>query len=142
MKKIFFFSFLLLSACNTSNNESGVDGRWYTQSQLQVGEKIYQSHCISCHKSNARGTAEWKKTLSNGQYPPPPLNGSAHAWHHPLSGLSRSIKNGGVPLGGTMPAFKQTLSDQQVLAVIAYFQSFWSDKIYQDWKNRDGIDIL
>lgn len=31
----------------------------------------------------------------------------------------------------TMPAFKQALSDQQVLAVIVYYQSFWGDEIYQ-----------
>lgn len=141
MKNIILLSLLLLSACDTNGDKLEIKGRWYTQSQLQLGEKIYQQHCIGCHKAQAQGTREWKKTLSNGHYPPPPLNGSAHAWHHSLRSLSRSVKNGGVPLGGTMPAFKQTLSNQEILAVIAYFQSFWSDKIYQNWKERGGIDM-
>lgn len=142
MKKIIFISLFLLSACQQMPDETRLDGRWYTASQLQLGEKIYRANCIVCHKENATGTKQWKKTLADGNYPPPPLNGSAHAWHHPLSTLSRSIKNGGIPLGGTMPAFKDKLSDKEVLAVIAYLQSLWSDRIYQDWKNRDGVDMF
>ena len=142
MKKIIFISaLLLLSACEPRQNEVAIKGRWYTASQVQTGEKLYRENCIGCHNEDARGTQEWKKTLPNGHYPPPPLNGSAHAWHHPLSTLSRTIKNGGIPLGGTMPPFKDILSDADIKSVIAYFQSFWNDKIYADWKSRDGIDM-
>jgi mono/diheme cytochrome c family protein len=81
-----------------------------------------------CHGSNAEGTRDWKKTDANGNYPPPPLDGSAHAWHHPLAQLARSIKEGGIKLGGVMPPFGDKLSDQEVLAVIAYFQSKWPDE--------------
>ncbi len=136
--RIIFMFILFLGGCS---QERPVQGRWYTLSQLQQGEKIYKENCLVCHKARASGTAEWKKTLADGHYPPPPLDGSAHAWHHPLSTLSRSIKNGGIPLGGVMPAFADKLSEQEVLAVIAYFQSFWTQQVYQDWKARDGIDL-
>ena len=51
--------------------------------------------------------------------------------------LESLIKDGGIPLGGKMPGFKDKLSDEETLAAIAYFQSFWSDKIYQKWSGMN-----
>ena len=119
--------------------ESSVNNRWYTLSQLDLGNKTYQKHCLQCHNKNAEGTLEWKKTLANGNYPPPPLNGTAHAWHHDMGTLTRTVKNGGVPLGGVMPGFSHKLSDAEVRAVIAYFQSFWSEDIYRSWLEIGGL---
>ena len=56
-----------------------------------------------------------------------------------MSTLHRTIINGGVPLGGTMPAFKDKLTKKEREQAIAYFQSFWSDDIYQTWLSRDGL---
>lgn len=50
--------------------------------------------------------------------------------------LSRSIKEGRIQLGGVMPGFGDQLDDQQILALIAYFQSKWPEEIYQAWHNR------
>lgn len=33
----------------------------------------------------------------------------------------------------------ETLSEEDKLAVVAYFQSFWSDEIYTDWLKRNPI---
>jgi len=112
--------------------------RWYTPLHLQSGERLYKKHCIVCHNTDARGTLDWKKTRANGDYPPPPLNGSAHAWHHDLSTLTQTIQDGGVPLGGVMPAFRSQLTNNEILAVIAYFQNFWSDDIYASWLELGG----
>jgi mono/diheme cytochrome c family protein len=68
--------------------------------------------------------------------PPPPLDGSAHTWHHSIEQLARSIKQGGIQLGGVMPGFTDKLDDQQIQALIAFFQSKWPDEIYQPWHNR------
>jgi mono/diheme cytochrome c family protein len=38
---------------------------------------------------------------------------------------------------GTMPGFAQTLSDQDVIDVIAWFQDKWSDEIYANWLIRE-----
>ena len=110
--------------------------RWFNQPIVEFGGKLFQQHCAVCHGSNAEGTREWKKPDANGNYPPPPLDGSAHAWHHSIPQLARSIKQGGIPLGGVMPPFGDQLSDEQVLALIAYFQSKWPDEIYQVWHDR------
>ena len=109
---------------------------WFDEATVDHGDQLFQQNCAVCHGGNAEGTLEWKQPDANGNYPPPPLNGSAHAWHHSMQQLARSIKQGGIKLGGVMPAFGDKLSDQDVLAVIAYFQSKWPEKVYQAWHDR------
>jgi len=131
---------LLLAGCGNRDDEPKVAGRWYTQSQVDLGKKVYSKNCITCHRENAQGTFGWKQALPNGKYPPPPLNGTAHAWHHPISVLKRVITDGGIPLGGMMPGFGDKLEEEEKLAVISYFQSFWKDEIYKEWLNRGGTN--
>ena len=111
-----------------------VAGRGYTAAQVELGRSHFLRQCADCHGEVAEGTADWRKTDANGNYPPPPLNGTAHGWHHPLSILERTVADGGVPLGGVMPGFSETLSKDEARATIAYFQSFWSDDIYTRWQ--------
>ena len=114
--------------------ESAVEGRWYTHEQVGRGRDQYQQHCAVCHGRLGEGLAEdWKTPDANGNYPPPPLNGTAHTWHHPTDILLRTIENGGVPLGGVMPAFGSALNEDEAREVIAYFQSLWTDDIYARW---------
>lgn len=126
---------LVLVAC-----EAKVQGRWYTPSQVTLGSEVYARHCIACHNADAQGISNWKDRNADGSYPPPPLNGSAHAWHHPLSILSKTIQEGGIRLGGKMPPFGDKLSEDETLAVISYFQNFWSEDIYQGWLKRGGTE--
>ncbi|MBF0266107.1 MAG: cytochrome c [Gammaproteobacteria bacterium] len=116
--------------------------RWYNQLQVDKGRFIYEKNCLVCHGIKAQGiTEDWKQTLEDGSYPPPPLNGSAHAWHHPLKMLIHTINNGGAPIGGKMPAFKEKLNLKEKLAVIAYFQNFWDVEKYNAWLRRGGLDF-
>ena len=142
MKNLFLIIIVTswISGCGDTNGvESKVAGRWYTQSQIELGTKVYSENCIACHAPQAKGTQEWMKRDVNGKYPPPPLNGTAHTWHHPLSILKRTITQGGIQLGGVMPGFGGKLKEAEKLAAIAYVQSFWSDKIYDAWDERGGI---
>lgn len=127
---------LLLAAC--SREESAVpklekNKRWYSNKQVALGEQVYEENCLGCHFERATGTSNWKKTLEDGSYPPPPLNGSAHAWHHSVEVLLTVIQLGGKSFGGKMPPFTDVLSEEEQLAVIAYFQSFWSEDVYSRW---------
>ncbi|MEN8175497.1 MAG: cytochrome c [Pseudomonadota bacterium] len=115
-----------------------VKQRWYTREQVTAGARHYQENCASCHKENAEGTADWKTRDSSGKLPPPPLNGTGHAWHHPLAILRTVVKKGGIPVGGTMPAFGEQLDEEQIDAILAWVQSHWSDEIYALWRERDG----
>ncbi len=110
-----------------------VTGRWYSQERKEAGLALFRRHCATCHGENAEAIPDWKKPDADGNYPPPPLNGSAHAWHHPLKLLHKIIAQGGAPYGGKMPGWEGSLSEQEMLSVIAGFQSFWPDEIYQHW---------
>lgn len=106
---------------------------WYSKDQVAQGDLVFQQHCSSCHLADASGSKKWRKRDANGNLPPPPLNGNAHTWHHALSVLQTTIKNGGGEWGGTMPPFSNTLNEEEILSIIAWFQSKWPDEVYIAW---------
>ena len=115
--------------------------RWYSAEAVTLGREVFTQNCAVCHGAQAQGLAEdWREKLDDGSFPPPPLNGSAHAWHHPQEILLRVIDYGGEAMGGKMPAFIDVLDQPEKEAAIAYFQSFWSDEIYQQWMQMGGIN--
>jgi thiol:disulfide interchange protein DsbC len=110
--------------------------RWYSDEQVLQGKKLFRQNCAACHGQNAEATPDWKKTDANGKYPPPPLNGTGHAWHHDLDLLRRTIREGGAKLGGQMPAFERVLGVEEIDSVMAFFQSKWPDDLFQRWAGR------
>jgi mono/diheme cytochrome c family protein len=129
-----FLIIILLAGCSSEvTNDATMKVRWYTAAQVVEGRGLFQSHCAVCHGESAAATTDWRTTNDDGAYPPPPLNGTAHAWHHPMSVLAETIAAGGVPFGGVMPGFRDVLDNSEARATIAYFQSFWSDEIYGRW---------
>ena len=116
-------------------------GRWYDAGQVAAGAMVFAAHCAECHGAAAEGIADdWRERLPDGSFPPPPLNGSAHAWHHPLPVLLQVIDEGGIALGGQMPAFADVLAEDEKLAAIAWFQNFWSNETYAQWQMMGGAD--
>lgn len=125
---------MLLTACGSEGESITDTGRWYTSAQVQRGNILFQANCAVCHGDQAQGLVEdWKSRDSAGNLLPPPLNGTAHAWHHPLVILDQVIASGGIPYGGTMPGFSEQLDRQERQEIIAFFQSFWSEEIYATW---------
>lgn len=112
--------------------------RWYQPAQVARGAALYAKNCSTCHGKAGEGAPGWQ-----GSALAPPLNGTGHAWHHPLGALGYQIKFG-VPGGqGTMPGFASSLQDDDILDIIAWFQSQWPDDIYGAWvrieiKSRQG----
>jgi len=125
--------FAVFSNAQAQNPDTG---RWYSAEQLERGKQVFAENCAACHGPDAASTPDWKKTDANGKYPPPPLNGSAHAWHHDLDLLRRTVREGGVKIGGQMPPFGDRLSSEDIDAAISYFQSKWPDEIYRKWAGR------
>ena len=105
--------------------------------RMARGEKLYRQHCATCHGARAEGAPNWQRPGPDGKYPAPPLDGSGHAWHHPGTALKQTIRGGTLKLGGGMPAWKDKLSDTDIEAVIAWFQSTWPDEIYSAWMNME-----
>jgi len=104
---------------------------------LEKGKALFAKNCASCHGDRAQGTFNWQKAGPDGKYPPPPLNGSAHAWHHPTKVLRDVIRNGTQRIGGNMPPWRDKLSDAEIDTIIAWFQSLWPDEIYAAWAEMD-----
>jgi mono/diheme cytochrome c family protein len=135
MTLVFFHT---VSACSGSApDQETVPGRWYTAAQLDSGETLYQSFCAACHAADGSATVEWRTPDADGNYPPPPLNGTAHTWHHPLEVIDYTIANGGIAFGGVMPGFADALSSDDRMAIIAWLQSLWPDDIYERWQAID-----
>ena len=122
-------------AAMASDPES--EPRWYRPAHTEVGKRLFDAHCASCHGIGAVGDPNWRQPDANGLARPPPLNGTAHAWHHPLAVLYQQIMRGSAPGVGNMPAFQGLLARVETLAIIAYFQSLWPDDIYQAWQRMD-----
>jgi mono/diheme cytochrome c family protein len=92
-----------------------------TRETLDRGATIYVENCASCHGPTGRGDGEAARDLS-----PPPAD---------LAWLSRmpmvrwdpfmywAVAEGGALFGTAMPAFKDTLSGDEIWAVIAYIQA-------------------
>ena len=141
MKRLIIASIVVIFAMGYYfvNAKSGEDGRWYTKAQVLKGKKLFAANCASCHGLNAQKTENWRQKLADGSYPPPPLNGTAHAWHHPFDNLISQIQDGGAKYGGKMPGFRGVLDKEEEKDVISYFQSFWNDKIYDSWAKRSGL---
>jgi len=112
--------------------------RWYTPAQAAAGAPLYAEHCAWCHGERGEGEPGWEERDSMGFYPPPPLDASGHADEHPLADKLATLKTGGGPFGGSMPSFADVLDEQEMLAVLAWVQSLWSDEVYAGWQAIDA----
>ncbi len=106
---------------------------------LDQGQKLFKHNCAVCHGENAKGSAnDWHVQGDDGKYPPPPLNGTAHTWHHSLSALLLTVRNGTIDIGGSMPGWKDQLSDDEIFSVVIWITSLWPDELYQSWNKRNS----
>ena len=115
-------------------------GKWYNSNQVSQGQEIFQQNCASCHGINAEARPGWQE--ASGEASAPPLNGTAHAWHHSPKQLRKTIEHGNIQLGGVMPGFGDKLSAQQIDAAVAYFQSKWSEDIYTAWAEKFEVTAV
>ena len=101
--------------------------------QVTLGNKVFTAQCAECHRSNLTGEPNWRVRSATGELPSPPLNGTAHTWHHTDSLLFEVIKEGpGAALPGyktKMRPFTGKLTDDDIWAVIAYIKSKWPPNI-------------
>jgi len=130
--KIFIIAIIvLLTGCSSGEKEKT------PESNVALGESVFNQNCLSCHGSKGRGLAkDWKVKDENGNYPAPPLNGTAHTWHHSPSQLLYTINNGGGEMGGQMPGFEERLSEQEKLALLDYIYSLWPGEIQTKYDKR------
>lgn len=99
------------------------------------GESLYAEYCASCHGGDLAGEPDWRTRKPNGRLPAPPHDESGHTWHHPDEQLFRITKYGvGATAGlddyqSDMPAYRSTLTDAEIVAVLSYIKSTWPEEI-------------
>ena len=102
------------------------------------GKAVYEKYCLECHGAGGKGQAgDWRVRDADGHFPPPPLDDSAHAWHHPTAVLLEVIRDGSPQGQGKMQAWKGKLSEQAMQDVVAYIKSLWSDEAYTLWRKME-----
>src|SRR5690606_26171465 len=104
--------------------------------QVAFGRGLYMSHCAACHGMNLEGQPNWRIRGASGRLPAPPHDGTGHTWHHSDAVLMDIIQNGMVPgrtapegYASDMPAYAGILSDDEIMAILAYIKSTWPDDI-------------
>ena len=134
----------LIAGCEqTPSGGAGRDERAQSPSSFKLessrvtrGKAIYNKHCIQCHGESGKGRVlDWRIRDNDGHLPSPPLNGTANTAQQPASVLLEIIRDGSPPGQGKMPAWKNTLSEQDMQNVMVYIQSLWSPPVYRLWWN-------
>lgn len=103
------------------------------QSDLLIGERLYQENCASCHGANLKGQPEWRTRLPSGRLPAPPHDASGHTWHHPDRVLLDIVKRGTAAIVGNgyksdMPGYEGVLTEDEITAILDYIKSTWPKK--------------
>jgi mono/diheme cytochrome c family protein len=92
---------------------------------LHFGQTVYEARCAICHANDGRGM------------PPeyPPLAGNPSIQMESAVNPIRMVLNGGFPPGTQgnprpygMPPFAQSLSDDEVAAVVTYIRAAWGNR--------------
>jgi cytochrome c oxidase subunit 2 len=107
---VILFSITLLLAANLALGQSGGE-------LVKQGQEVYEANCADCHRDNGEGLAVKFPALKGNTFvtgDPKPVIATV------LNGLKGNL--------GQMPAWKDTLDDQQTAAVITYIRQAWSNR--------------
>ena len=102
---------------------------------VELGAQLYAAKCQTCHGGATGG----------GMMDIPPRhNANGHTWHHPDCQLVAIVLNGPEASGGMggmmrdmmgasqdtprMPAFRGQLTEEEVLAILAYIKTWWTEE--------------
>jgi len=99
---------------------------------IELGREVYAESCASCHGAELEGQPDWRRRLESGRMPAPPHDETGHTWHHADGQLFTITKQGvGAVVPGyesDMPVFEGILSDDEIIAVLAYIKSTWPER--------------
>jgi mono/diheme cytochrome c family protein len=94
------------------------------------GKKLYASHCAGCHGRKLQGQLLWQVQDEFAGRRAPAHDQTGHTWQHSDEDLFAMTKFGRyattpATVKSYMPAYGQNLSDDQILATVAYIKATW-----------------
>lgn len=112
---------------------------WDDPAAVALGRTLYADHCASCHGTELEGEEDWQVRGPDGLLPAPPHDETGHTWHHPDAqlfdltkyGVSAVLARRGQTYDSTMIGFGDVMSDDQILATLAYIKSRWPDQVIE-----------
>ncbi|MBI4306971.1 MAG: cytochrome c [Chloroflexi bacterium] len=107
---------LLAASCGAAKSPFPIR---LTAERVNAGRSIYTANCASCH-----GTPDSPPPLPAA----PPHTVEGHTWHHADRDLFNWVLDR-PPLATQMPAFRGVLSEDEVIAVLAYIKSTWPREV-------------
>ena len=144
---IFFFIIsillVLLFYTNYMNKDNEIRLIPNDLSLVTLGQNIYSENCASCHGIDLEGQENWQKRDDEGYLPAPPHDETGHTWHHPDEYLFLMTKFGiekiiGKKYLNNMPAYKDILTDKEIIAVLSFIKSKWPNQIQEI---HDNINV-
>ena len=144
---IFFFVFSILLVwlfyTNYMNKDNEIRLIPNDLSLVTLGQNIYSENCASCHGIDLEGQENWQKRDDEGYLPAPPHDETGHTWHHPDEYLFLMTKYGiekiiGKKYLNNMPAYKDILTDKEIIAVLSFIKSKWPNQIQEI---HDNINV-
>ena len=110
---------------------------------VAAGMAIYAENCAACHGEDLAGEPNWQDRDADGYLPAPPHDETGHTWHHPTAQLFEITKFGTEALVGNgyksrMAGYGGILSDDEILAVLAYIKSTWPARIIERHDQMDA----
>jgi len=101
------------------------------------GRELYDKNCAVCHGAKGRGLPEWRYQARAA----PPLDSSAHAWHHGDDQLIAMILDKPAP-DSVMPAWRGVLTREDALDIVAYIKSLWSPYILANCQGAKHMNCM
>nr|WP_238364322.1 cytochrome c [Mesobacterium pallidum] len=107
---------------------------------IETGASLYAEACAACHGAWLEGQPDWRQPGPDGVLPAPPHDVTGHTWHHdtPLlleytlrGGKAALAARGVTDFASGMPAFEGTLTEEQVLDILAFIRSTWPEEAQQ-----------
>ncbi|HXF60050.1 MAG TPA: cytochrome c, partial [Caldilineaceae bacterium] len=90
--------------------DTGSAGQMSEEELISMGEQVYTTNCASCHQPNGQGS---------GAYPA--LSGNPFVTAEDSTQVIQTVVQG----RGQMPAFGNSLSSEQIAAVVSYIRNAW-----------------